>query len=248
MADVLGTGMNVDFTGIFGGMGTAIMYIIIGLGIAGLIYLVFWWISFKYKVRVRELVAGGADVIRDDKAKRYKDRDGVYWWKLRKLRTKFPEPPSECIDINHRGKKMLEVYRADDGSFIPIMTSFDYSSWKKEQIDSKEAKAFKPFATNQRAMLVHEYRESESYKQRKLSDIVMALAPYVAIVLILAIFMIFFGEVVKPMTSAGDAITKASDKLAVASDNMESACLGKVKLQVETLTNGSTSSPGNPPN
>lgn len=244
MAEDLGSMLGISgntVSGAVSGLTEAIIWLMIILAICGLMWLFFWWTSFKFRIRIREII-NGRQIVSEDRAKRKKDRDGIYWWKLRKLRVKIPEPPSECIDINRKGKKVLELFRADDGSFIPISVNFDYTAWKKEQLDSKKVEAFKPFSSNQRAMYVHELRESETYKKKKLGEILMGLAPYIAIVLILVIFMLFFGEVVKPIGSLSEGLTEASKELKSASDTLSETCLGKIKLQIQEIntTTGNT--------
>lgn len=251
MADDLGLGSALGITGntvsgAVSGLTQAVIWIIGILILCGIVWLILWWTSFKFRVRIREIV-NGRTIISEDRAKRIKDRNGTYWWKLRKLRTKMPEPPSECIDINKKGKKILELFRADDGSFIPISVNFDYTKWKKEEFDSKKVEAFKPFSSNQRTMYVHELRESETYKKKKLGEVLMALAPYIAVVLILVVFMLFFGEVVKPIGSLSEGLTEASKELKSASDTLSETCLGKIKLQIQEI-NTSTGNTNPAPN
>jgi hypothetical protein len=244
--DLLGGALsNVNFSGAFSGITTAVMYILIGLAVAAFIWLIFWWFSFKIRVRIREIVKGRT-VIKEDRARRYKDRDGIYWWKLRRYRVKMPEPPSECIDITAKGKKIIEFFMADDGSFVPIEVKFNYDEWKAQQLSSRDSNAFKPFTTNQRISYVHELRQAETYRKKKLGEILMGIAPMIAIILILAIFMIFFGEVVKPMNGTNAAMVETAKSLTLASDTLSETCLGRVRLQIEK-TNG-TINGDSPPN
>jgi hypothetical protein len=202
---------KIDVGGAVSGITTAVIYILILLAIIGIMWFIFYWLSFKFPVTIRD-IANNRQIIGKDLAKRIKDRNGVYWWKLRRLREKIPEPPSECIDVNKKGKKSLELFRADDGSFIPIEVKFNYTEWKKTQLLNKATESFKPFGSNQRTMYVHELRESETYKKKKLSDTLMAIAPYIAIVLILVIFMIFFGETVKPTVALSEQVAANCNK------------------------------------
>ena len=151
-------------------------------------------------------------MIKDDMAKSWKDKkSGTIWWKLLKYRTKIPEPPSDCIDISNKGKKLAEYFKTDDGQFIPIKVDFDYEKFKKGDPIEKIA-PFRPYNNNQRSMLVQEHREAEAYKKKNISDLLVQLAPLLAIIMILVAFMLFFGEVVAPTKDFANQLTNNAEK------------------------------------
>ena len=74
------------------------------------IYLI---LKYKHRVRIREIIKG-RKVIFDYKA-RDKTVDGVHYWRIagekQKERRLIPVPPTEAIEINSKGKKVIEAYR-----------------------------------------------------------------------------------------------------------------------------------------
>jgi len=202
--------------------------------------------SFKHKVRIREVVKGRF-MIKDDRAKTYIDKKtGIYWWVLLKYRTKIPEPNSDCVDITNKGQKIAEYFKTSDGQFIPARCCFDYKSFQ-EGDEEKGVNAFRPYNANQRSMLVQEHRASEDYKKKKISDMIMQLAPLILAVMIVVSFMLFFGEVVAPTKDFADNLVVASEKLSVTVNKMEDIILERERLKNEVIIR-SDDEPITPPN
>src|SRR6056297_3549210 len=90
---------NVDVssmaTGAISGFAEVVLWLAVIIGVLGVIGLGWFFLSFKHKVRVRQVLNDGTSRIIDDKARFSKDKHGVGWWKLRKLNMKVAEPPSQ---------------------------------------------------------------------------------------------------------------------------------------------------------
>jgi len=206
-SDSLVPGLEVGkLMGGFSATVTAVFWIVIILAILAVVFAIWWYLSFKFNVVVREVI-NNKTIIKRDKAKVTKTRQGIIFWKLRGFNVRVPEPPSQAIDVDYKGKKWVEFYKKSDGSFVPISDQFTEEKFIKEFPD------FKPFTTEQRALLVHELEEAEKYKKKSISEILIALAPYIAIVLVLVVFMIFFNDVVTPTVQLGDKLVKATEKI-----------------------------------
>ena len=184
-------------------LGTVILWlllVVLILAIAGL----GWYLStFKHKVRVRKIVKGRTITI-DDKARETKDKDGAIWWVFLKTKIKTLSPPDEAVDISKRGKLITEGYLIKDGRFI-----WRVDTLKEDEIikatDSVRGD-HKLFTSEERALYAKEIRDSEKYKKKSISDLLVAAAPYIAIIMIFALFLIFFGEVVAPSKELGEMI------------------------------------------
>ena len=99
-----------------------IAYILIGLIFIAIIVFWFWnMLRYKHIVRIKEVI-NGRRIVKDDKARDYKDAEGVTWWRLAKEKDKekrlLPLPPSQAIELNYKGKKVVEVYRTESGEYI----------------------------------------------------------------------------------------------------------------------------------
>ena len=185
------------------GLVTVILWLLIILLVAAIVGLSWYLSTFKHKVRIKKIVKGRTIVI-DDKARERRDKDGAIWWIFLKTKIKTLSPPDEAIDINKRGKLLTEGYLIKDGRFI-----WRVDTLKEDEIlkasDSVKGD-HKLFTSEERALYAKEIRDSEKYKKKSISDLLVAAAPYIAIIMIFALFLIFFNEVVAPSKELGEMI------------------------------------------
>jgi len=204
----------------FGSAGNTILWVLaIGLIIA-IIWMVWYIISFKHKVVVREVAKDGKTIVKFDKAKSFKDKIGVTWWKLFRYKVKLPEPMSDSIDITAKGKKAVEFFKTEDGMFIPISVGFDYD-------DFKEQTGFKPLPSSQRQMIIHEFRESESYKKRSMTDLLRDAVPYMALVMLIIALLIFMPDIIEKQAELVGGMDKVVVGFGDVADRLaEAGCAG----------------------
>jgi len=205
-----------DYIGIFTGFMDSILWIVMLLAV-GFVAFVFWQLAkYKIKLVVRKL-ARGRTVVKLDKARVVKDKNGVVWWKFLKHKSKVAEPPSDCIDIDSKGKQFCEFYQLDASTFVPMKDIIE-----EHDLHEGRFKLFEPLTTQQRALYTHELMVSDSYKQPNKSELIAKAIPYVALVLILTIFMLFFKEAASPIIEVGqkyiDGFDEINDRLAVLED------------------------------
>jgi hypothetical protein len=209
---------NIDVGGAVSGVGKSIVValywgLIIGIGVLAIIFLI-WLINWNKKHRnyvlIKEVVKGRT-VIDKDRAKAYKDRAGNIWWKLWWRKDKIPEPPAECVEITRRGKKWCSFYHTVEGGYIPIKDTTDYTKFVKDQ--SLVDDGFEPFTPEQRSVLVHELVESERYKKRAWAEILQMAIPIGGVLIMVALLLAFWGDVVEPFTVMGDKLAHQTDRL-----------------------------------
>jgi len=145
--------------------------------------------KFKYKVRIREIV-NGRKVIIDDRARLVK-KDGLEYWQLMKLKDKLPLPPPEVIDIDNKGKRVVEVYRTEKGEHFWVH-------------DNHIVKDFQPITTEERAFLINSYKRSEERRGKKWTEHLPMLAGLAALVLIVICLMVFYNDMAKPLLEMGE--------------------------------------------
>jgi hypothetical protein len=176
-------------------------FIIIGgvilLGVIGLVWFLLNLKSYDFQLRIRELTSDNTKIITDKRAKIKRDRDKV---EFLGLYNKFqgyknlPLPPKEVIDYNiKKNKKVIECYFAQDKGFIYLT-------------DKKEIDMFEPFPTKQRSMMVNELWKKEQRKVKDWKENIPLYAGLLTLVLIIAMFMIFYGEAVKPVNERYDRL------------------------------------------
>lgn len=189
--------------------------IVIGLGVVGaIIFFVVRMAQFKHKIRLRVMTSDRC-IIEDDKARELKDKSGVLWWKLRKTRLKVPMPPAEVIDVDRKGKMVAEAYLFEGDNIVWVDDTLE------RVIDSTKIKrknkcfmieGFEPFTTQQRALLVNEFTQADAYKKKGLSDLLAQAVPYIALVMIISVFLLFFGEAVQPVMEVGEQQAALQEK------------------------------------
>ena len=214
--DILGTG--VDVGGILGGFSSAavdfffwlfIILIVVGGLVAG-----FWYFSFKHRVRVRKVLKNGRALIIDDKARQFKDRNGAVWWKCLKSNLKIAEPPSAALEVNSRGKIYAEGYLLSDGRFVWRDNDLDVAELDKHtKSDDAVRGKYDAMDSEERALYAMELRESQQYKKKNIADMLAVAAPYIAIILIFALFMIFYGDVVQPTKEMAEVVRASNADL-----------------------------------
>lgn len=217
-------GYEIDTTAV-GLQAVNILYIICSLIIVGGIGLFVWFIrQFKHKFRIRETV-NNRKIIFDDKARIVKDRDSIEWWQLLKRREKLPVPPTNAIEIDSRGVKSVEAYRTETGDYVyciddiqdmdgiievPILDKegkqieITDKQGRKKIAKQKSINKFKPFPTEQRLVLLHQYRKANSRRKKQLSDYLPTIIAIGALVVIVVALFIFYGDMAKPVLQMGD--------------------------------------------
>jgi len=145
--------------------------------------------KFKYRVRVREIV-NGRKIIFDDRA-RLVEKDGLKYWKLMKLKDLIPIPPADVIDIDTKGRRLVEVYR----------TEKDEHFWIKDNIEVKE---FEPITTEERDFLINNIQRAEKRRGKKWTEQLPMIAGVTALVLIVVCLLIFYKDMAQPLLDMGD--------------------------------------------
>lgn len=209
MVDVSGGLGSVDYIGTTSTIVNTLLWLLLLVLIGSVLAFLIYFFSFKHKVRVRKVMKNGHAQILEDVARKTKDEDGSVWWKLRKTRLKVKEPPFEALETNNRGKIFAEGYLLEEGRFVWRNNDFDVSTFK--EMDAEYVKGgYDAFTGEERALLANEVEKSAQYKKRKISDLVAAAMPYLAVILILTIFMIFFDSAISPAIEMGSDYRAAS--------------------------------------
>jgi len=162
--------------------------------LVGVIIFWLWYRSHDYKVRVREVTSSGVRLIYDTPAKIKTDDERVEYLGLmsrKKGHKSLPLPPPEAIDYDpNKKKKVVEAWYGEETGYVYIK-------------DGEEIQGFQPLTTKQRQMLVHQIVKKEERKSQGWQQNIPLIVGSIAIVAILAILLIFWGEAVQPMVDFG---------------------------------------------
>jgi len=102
----------------------------------------------KYLFRIR-ILTGSKKLIRDDIGTEWLSDKKVKYIKLKKMKEILPMPPSDSIDLNHKGKKVVECYRDERGNYAYIK-------------DSGIEKFFQPINTSMQVLLADQVVKANS--------------------------------------------------------------------------------------
>ena len=155
-----------------------IIFIILGLG--G--FYVWMESKFRHKVIMKDVV-GGRVIIRIFKAMEFTDKDKSSWWKLSGEKNKekklIPVPPEEVIDIDHKGKKIVQGYRFETGEIVFIRDDWSieeppkFEELPKELLDKIEEEK----DTTKKKEILEEYKKLEIAKWKKNNKVITPFQP-----------------------------------------------------------------------
>lgn len=99
-------------------IGANVFLIIIVLAcLGGLGAYIFHLMRFKHKFRIKE-ITGTKTIVHDDKAREFKDQDGVVWWQLLRRKHVIAPPPADCVDVTTRGHKSVEAFYTEEAGYM----------------------------------------------------------------------------------------------------------------------------------
>lgn len=198
---------------VMGGIGTAgivTMWFMVVAGIGFLAWGIWYYLQFRVTVIVRP-ITDDRTIVQIDKARIIRQRGKPMRWKLWKRKDYIPVPPSRAIEVGSQGKLFVEVYFTQDGEYIFIEDKLDH----KANIGS-----LNPIRNVDKEFYAQELEESKKYDNRKLSEILLQVAPVLAIIIIIALFLVFFADAVKPTIDFAESLVRSSEALTKALDSL----------------------------
>jgi hypothetical protein len=208
------------------------------LGI-GVLIMVSWFVydemQYKHKAIVKQN-DHGMNLTKIVKLKEERDKDGSLWWKLKGYKEKIPRPPNQCILIDNKGRFLSQFFELDGGELKPMIDK-----------GSKEILDLQAVTVSQRQIIVNQILKVQRQKGKSWVDLAYYAVPILAVVMIIAIFMIFFGEAVEPMVNLGNTNTELLSQANRILQRAEDLSCGRRSLVDYEITGG-TATPVIPPN
>lgn len=209
MADPLIPG--IDSSVIFSGADaiTQFIYWIVGIGIVGfLTWILQYYLQFKIQATVFEEIQGTV-IIRSEKIRVFKSKTGIPKWQLwtslfRIKKDVIPIPNYVYLSLTAKGKKHVFLAKTTNGEYKTVRPNPD--NWKTVQVEGKKVLEFDEFTATQRSMLIQEHREAELYKPRDWTPTILLGGAAMTVVMILAVFLIFFDQAVAPTIGFGQQV------------------------------------------
>jgi hypothetical protein len=175
------------------------LLILFGLAFVGIVtYVIYDETKYKHTAIIKENNKG-TELRKILKAKEYIDADGNIKWKIRKIKDSIPRPPNQAITLNEKGRFTVEFYALDGGEIKPVI---DNGYFKENQ--DEFIRMSKPVTPSQRHIIISEIQKANRDKKKTIAEVITYAIPFIALVMIITMFMIFFGEAVQPMIDLGD--------------------------------------------
>jgi len=180
---------------------------------------VWWYFDRQYnkKVVLFKIVGDGFRLI-TDRAKLIKDKSGVPFWRLKKLRLKADVPADNCM-VASKGGETGFGYVTSTGEITWAAPEYHPDKIiKKVKLVGKEGlnpeekthyeflETFRPVTTTQRASLAYQIIEANKEVKTNWQQHIPLIISGVVLLLVLVIFMMFFGKVMEPIIAAADVV------------------------------------------
>ena len=191
--------------------------------------------QFKHKAIVKQNDKG-MSLTKIIKVREIRDKDGSLWWKLKGYKENIPRPPNQCIVIDHKGRFISHFYELDGGELKPMIDKGD-----KEILDSHAV------TTSQRQIIVNQLLKVQRQKGKSWVDLAYYAVPIMAVVMIIVVFLVFFGEAVQPLANLGNTNNQLLEQANRILQRAEDISCGNRHLTDFEKTGG-TVTPDIPPN
>lgn len=200
-------GFNIIGLSSIGSVGGIFSFIITAFIIAILCLIVFLPVffyvylkTFKWKITIRENT-GSKIVIKSDKGKIIKDKDGVRKLKLLNTPKLFRGdyiaiPPDDAVLITKKGQFYVDVYKTNESQYI-----WAIDEGLNKPIKYKEGASvsnFIPMNTMDRSWYADEWQNAEKHKKKSILETVEHLAPWIIIFMIFTILIVNWDSIAKP--------------------------------------------------
>lgn len=180
--------------------------------IAVVIIFQIWKKSHNYKVRIRRLTSNNTKITRDAYGKVKRDKNNVPYLKIwfgiknifkKPLPNKLPMPSADVVEFDSADNKMVvEAWYDDIRGYTYIKDPINIDNLN----ELKGTDGFRVFPTNHREMMIHQMMKKDASKPKQMSEVIMYMTPFLALLMILTVFLIFFGKAVQPITDAAEGL------------------------------------------
>lgn len=206
---VIGTATNI---------GVILTYVLIFLLVVGIIIFLWYILSFKKRVLILERRKDSIIFNGFDKAREIRTREGIKKWKLLRNKIIMNRPPGKSLYHDYKGREVGVAFLDNETIAWPeIDVQFTDADLQKIK--------FIPFTSEDRTALAHEFRESDSYRKKRTLDLISQLAPLGALVVIIALLLLFAGDFYKSVSAPAQELAnkniEAIEKIGITIDKLD---------------------------
>lgn len=224
MADPITDFTTIDFMSVAANAGSTgydiVLWVLIALVVGGIIGFILYVTMFNRKVRVHYRTRNGSYVM-DDKA-RLKRKDGVEYWSFLKLKRDVTPPPTHALYITKGGKFVAECLVTEDNP-EPVWLSYDTEAKPNE---------LTIVTSQERESIVNRYIKAASRKKKSLWENISQIIMPIAVITIVMIPFIFWGDITKTTDDAlatAEQLSKQNAEVAAQNARILSVLAGKIE-------------------
>ena len=203
-------------------IGRALPYIMI---FVAMVAIGLWWYfdkQYNKKVVLFKIVGDGFRLI-TDRAKLIKDANGVPFWRIKNLKVKVDVPNDNCM-IASKGGETAFGYITSTGQITWCAPEYHPDKLMRKiheqgeaSLNSEEVKhyeflrTFRPITTTQRASLAYQIEQAKLEVKVNWQQHLPLIISGVVLLLVLVVFMMFFGKVMEPIIAAADVVNSGKN-------------------------------------
>lgn len=202
-----------------------LLILLIFIVFAAIGYWLFMLLAFNKNCIIKNVTGGGTPLREMDWARQRRDKEtGALYWRLKKRKITIPRPLAKAIGLTRGGKEYAEFYDVGQNQLVPIDASItDFSK------DDAFIKKYQPVTETQRAFIINQIRKSHLMKSKGLSELLRDAIPYIALVMIIAVFLLFLNEGMKPIIEQAKIAQEGSRMFKEAAQILAERC-GNVQV------------------
>ena len=204
-----------------GGLYELLIWVVLGAILIGAVWFLLWWLSYKHEVTIRYITKSRKYIIKD-KAKTVR-KDGAQLWRLLRMRSTVKPPPPEAIEITKKGKFFAECYWSEEN---PSPT------WLQDSGDETDAFSHQAFTSDERSFYVAQLKKAIVRQKGSLFDKIMQFAMPIAMIILVAIPFVFFGNLTEESTKQAASnveLARINEKIAAENARILTVLAGKVE-------------------
>jgi len=203
----------------------ALIWIFI-IAFVGIITFMFLLLSkYKHKITIRMDTATGKRL----KKTRAKEIKGTSKWKFLFEKREVIAPPSECIEMDEKGRYHVDCYISRDGeisyrrdpwSFKDVPTNIKELREEQPEEYKKQLAAWKklnhviesnPLTPKQKSELIRQEQKRAEWKKNGVLNTLERIAPLVVMLVIFICLLVFYGSIAEPSLNMADKMASIQE-------------------------------------
>jgi len=139
--------------------------IFIALIVVSIVLMILWILKFKHKVHIMH-ITGSTLIHKYDKARIWRDKKGILWFRLLKNKYKGKVPAADAKGVTEKGKYHFDLYYMEDKGYVfaDQRSEVIKQSLEKDRPEGSLLENLDVWSTEDRTLMIIQQEESEMFK------------------------------------------------------------------------------------